>query len=168
MLAGIKNKLKRMDNQGIFDFVDDLLAQGISLAIIGGHAVNFHGYLRTTEDIDLVFRRDAGIDQLLFERLAAWEAYWIGDEINSATGLEVTYPITLDYVRQHRLLLLGTKVGYVDLFDFLPGLPGESIDDLIATAEISEGRPYCSLEWLKRLKQASARPQDMVDLKHLP
>lgn len=105
---------------------------------------------------------------MLFKRLAAWEAYSIGDEINSATGLEVTYPITLDYVRQHRLLLLGTKVGYVDLFDFLPGLPGKSIDDLIATAEISEGRPYCSLEWLKQLKQASAHPQDMVDLKHLP
>jgi hypothetical protein len=34
-----------------------LAAAGIPFVIIGGHAVNFHGYIRTTEDADIVFRR---------------------------------------------------------------------------------------------------------------
>ena len=30
---------------------------GVPFVIIGGHAVVFHGYLRTTEDADLIFDR---------------------------------------------------------------------------------------------------------------
>ena len=30
---------------------------GVPFVIIGGHAVSFHGYIRTTEDADVIFRR---------------------------------------------------------------------------------------------------------------
>jgi hypothetical protein len=156
-----------MDSQ-IFTIVDHLQAAGVPLVIIGGHAVNFHGYIRATEDLDLVFRRDERTEAALYETLAEFGAYWIGDEIDPMTGIEKTFPITLDYVRRHHLLMLGTVAGYLDLFDFLPGLPNASIDDFFQSAQHSHGRPFASLDWLKQLKLAANRPQDHIDLEHLP
>jgi hypothetical protein len=59
-------------------------------------------------------------------------------------------------------------VGYVDLFDFVPGVPEAVIEEFVADAQIHNGRLFASLEWLKRMKQASNRPQDRIDLEHLP
>ena len=44
--------------------------------------------------------------------LEEFGAYWIGDEIDPGTGLEITYPISMDYLRSHPLLMLGTTFGY--------------------------------------------------------
>lgn len=74
----------------------------------------------------------------------------------------------MDHLRSHPLLMLGTTFGYVDLVDFLPGLPGESFDDFLNEVVTSNGLPFASLEWLKRLKRVSNRPQDRIDLDHLP
>ncbi len=156
-----------MDNQ-LFSVVDRLQAAGVRLVIIGGHAVNFHGYIRATEDIDIVFRRDDLTEQALYETLLEFGAYWIGDEIDPHTGIEETFPVTLDYIRDHHLLLLGTEAGYIDLFDFLPGLPDASMEEFFQAAQLSCGRAFASLDWLKRLKLAANRPQDRIDLEHLP
>ena len=157
-----------MSESGLFDFVDRLCARNVPFVIIGGHAVNYHGYLRATEDLDIVYRRSPQSEEALFQTLEEFGAYWIGDEIDPRTGLESTHPVTLEFLREHRLLMLGTAVGYVDLFDFLPGIQQGSLDDFFQTAERSLGRPYASLEWLKRLKQAANRPQDRIDLQRLP
>ncbi|MEM6776070.1 MAG: hypothetical protein AAF670_00355 [Planctomycetota bacterium] len=42
------------------------------------------------------------------------------------------------------------------------------VDDLIAGAATLKGRPYASLSWLRRMKSASGRPVDRVDLQSLP
>ncbi|MEZ6135577.1 MAG: hypothetical protein R3C53_11775 [Pirellulaceae bacterium] len=153
---------------GPMQFVDRLVSQGVALAIIGGHAVNFHGYVRATEDIDIVFQRDPQTEHVLYATLVEFGAYWIGDEIDPQTGLERTYPITLDYFRQQHLLMLGTSFGYLDLFDFLPGLEYESLEEFLASAQRDQhGRPFANLTWLKRLKAAANRPQDQIDLEHL-
>ncbi len=36
----------------VFQF---LARAGVPFVIIGGHAVNFHGYVRATEDADVIF-----------------------------------------------------------------------------------------------------------------
>ncbi|MEM1227840.1 MAG: hypothetical protein AAGJ40_19280 [Planctomycetota bacterium] len=120
--------------------VDRLGDESISLEIIGGHAVNVHGYARSTEDID----------------------------IDPAAGIERTYPVTIDYIRRRRLMMLGTDYGYVDLFDHVPAMPDARVDDLIADAATLKGHPYASLSWLRRMKSASGRPVDRVDLQSLP
>ena len=156
------------NSQSWLDFAARLSSRHVRFAIIGGHAVNFHGYLRATEDVDIVFRRDAASEENLLRTLEEFEAFWIGDDIDPATGLEHTYPITMDHLRSHPLLMLGTTFGYVDLFDFLPGLPDVSFDDFLKEVVTSNGLPFASLEWLKRLKQVSNRPQDQIDLQRLP
>ena len=145
-----------------------LVAHSVSFVIIGGHAVNYHGYIRSTEDIDLIFRRDDNSDEGLFSVLKSVNAFWIGDEVDPKTGLEKTHAITPEYVQQQHMLLLGTDVGYADLFDFIPGMPNEPLDDLFADSIQDGCRRFVSLHWLKRLKVASDRPQDRIDLEHLP
>lgn len=157
-----------MSTDGPFQLVDRLLSRNVMCVIIGGHAVNYHGYLRATEDIDIVFKRDTQSELALHQTLVEFEAFWITDDVDPATGLEKTQPITLEYVHNQHLLMLGTKIGYVDLFDFLPGLEGYSIDEFFSSAETCLGRRFASLEWLKRLKAASNRPQDRIDLERLP
>ncbi len=55
---------------------------GVDCVVIGGHAVNFHGYPRSTQDVGLIFRRGGDSDVKLYETLAELGAFWIGDEID--------------------------------------------------------------------------------------
>ncbi len=157
-----------MTKSGLFSIVDDLLERNVQLVIIGGHAVNFHGYARATEDIDIIFRRSNASEQALYEVLAVHESFWIGEEVDPSTGLEKTHPVSLDYVRSSHLLMVGSQHGYLDIFDFIPGMPSEPLDDLFASRKLSGKRPFASLEWLKRMKKAAGRPQDLIDLERLP
>ena len=54
--------------------VHSLARAGVPFVIIGGHAVNFHGYVRTTEDTDIVFLRTTASEAALppsFKKLKA-------------------------------------------------------------------------------------------------
>jgi hypothetical protein len=146
---------------------DRLIQNHVPVVIIGGHAVNFHGHIRATEDVDLIYRRTPHSVPALFNVLRDANAFRIGTEIDPATGIERTHPVTLADIENNRVLMLGSDHGYIDLFDFIPGLPDEPLDDLFATAINAGGRPFASLEWLKRMKVAAGRPRDLEDLKYL-
>ena len=77
-------------------------------------------------------------------------------------------PVSRAYVNCEHLMMLETSYGFVDLFDFVPGLPGENIEKFFADSVIVGDRRYASLDWLKRMKQAAGRPQDLEDLRNLP
>lgn len=157
-----------MNKPGLFSIVDSLLSRNVDLVIIGGHAVNFHGYIRATEDVDIIFRRSEVNERALHDVLTEFEGFWIGDETDSNTGLEKTVPASLQFIQSHHLIMVGTKFGYLDIFDFIPGMPHEPLDDLFASRQYSGQRPFVSLEWLKRMKTAAGRPQDLLDLEKLP
>lgn len=46
-----------MSESDPFSLVDLLVDAGVSVVVIGGHAVNYYGYLRATEDLDVLFER---------------------------------------------------------------------------------------------------------------
>lgn len=147
--------------------IDVLIRHNVSFVVIGGYAVVYHGYVRTTEDVDLLVRRTATNDAALLAALTELEAFWISDELDPATGLERVFPVTAEYVASNHLMMLGTRFGYLDVFGYVPGLPDVDVDELIRTAERADGRPFVSLEWLKRMKRASGRPKDLQDLANL-
>ncbi|MCG8583580.1 MAG: hypothetical protein MI757_02585 [Pirellulales bacterium] len=147
--------------------IDILNSHDVPFVIIGGHAVTFHGYVRATEDVDIVFQRSGDSEVSLFHALSEVNACWIGDEIDPETGIERTYPVSLEYVRSTRLMMLVTDGGFLDVFDYIPGLADESVEDLFATAHIQGSHRYASLAWLRRMKQAANRPKDQVDLENL-
>lgn len=46
-----------MANGPMIELFQHLKAYEVPFVVIGGHAVNFHGYVRATEDVDIVFLR---------------------------------------------------------------------------------------------------------------
>jgi hypothetical protein len=157
-----------MPDSDFLQIVDLLIAARIPVVVIGGHAVNVHGYIRATEDIDLLFQRTTQIEMQLLEVLSGINAYYIGEEIDPKTGIETTHRINKEFIRSNHLMMLGSDLGYVDLFDFVPAIPDASVSDVIASAITVSGRPFVNLAWLRRMKQAAGRAQDKIDLQHLP
>jgi len=157
-----------MTATGGFQIIDAMLRQNVPLVIIGGHAVIHHGYVRATEDIDIIFQRTPRSEQAIFEVLSQFNAYWLSNEIDPATGIEKPIAVSLAFVRTQHLMMLGCDAGYIDLFDFIPGLESEPIEDLFRSAMVTDNRPFASLAWLRKMKEASGRSQDQLDLKNLP
>ena len=145
-----------------------LQKHGVPFVIVGGHAVALHGFVRATEDCDVVWVRSGESEQKLLAALGELEARYIGKEIDPATGMERTYPVSLEYIRAYPLMMLTTRLGFLDLFDYIPGAPHEEAKNLLATSVESGGLRYASLDWLRKMKQAAARPRDKLDLENLP
>jgi hypothetical protein len=151
-----------------FHLLDVLSRHNVPFVVIGGHAVTYHGFVRATEDTDVVVRRTAESELALVRALAEVNARWIGDEIDPDTGLERTFPVSLPYVRGSRMMMLVTDFGFLDIFDYIPGYPDEPVEQLFQTAEEHAGHKYASLRWLRAMKAAAGRPQDLIDLDQLP
>ena len=147
---------------------DTLRRHKVPFVVIGGYAVNFHGYVRTTEDADVVWLRSAQNERSLLLALTELEAQYIGSEIDPHTRLERTYPVTLPFIRSNPLMMLLTRHGFLDLFDYIPGLPEEGVPELFESSIEVEKIRYASLPWLRRMKTASGRTKDALDLENLP
>jgi hypothetical protein len=65
-------------------------------------------------------------------------------------------------------MMLCTNAGFLDLFDYVPGYPGQAVAALFESCREAEGLRFVSLEWLRRLKAAAGRPKDLLDLENLP
>jgi hypothetical protein len=105
--------------------VFQLLARaGVPYVIIGGHAVIFHGYVRTTEDADLIFERSGASEAALLEVLQSIYACWISDQRDPATGHERLVPVSPSYVRGRHLMMLTTDLGFLDLYSAGSGRGG--------------------------------------------
>lgn len=153
------------DDLAIFDA---LKRNAVPFIVVGGHAVNFHGRIRVTEDVDVVWLRTAESEEALLAALTEIVAQYIGREIDPATGIERTYPVTPSYIRISHLMMLWTKFGFLDLFDYVPGFPTADVAELAATSVESDGLRYASLGWLRQMKAAAGRTKDLLDLENLP
>ena len=139
----------------------------VDFVIIGGHAVNFHGYIRTTEDFDVIVKDDDENKKKLFHALSNINACWITNEINPETKIERTKPVTLSYMSNNHLMMLCTDYGFIDIFDFIPGFPEIAVGEIFDASEEFKGLKYISLDWLIKIKQKSGRPRDLEDIEKL-
>jgi len=147
--------------------LDVLTRHGVRFVVIGGHAVNFHGSLRATEDTDILWIRSPDAEANLLAALRELDARFIGDEIDPATGIERTHPVSASFIKAERLMMLCTTAGFLDVFDYVPGIPTESATAVWDTAVELDGVRYASLDWLRRMKKAAGRPKDLLDLDNL-
>lgn len=136
----------------------------VRFVVIGGVAVAAHGYVRGTEDLDLVPDPDpANLDRLS----------------DALAGLESTLP-TVDrafdpltdakVIRRGGNVTADTRFGGLDIVQRAGGVP--SYSDLLQDSVESDllGVPVriCSLGQLREMKQAAGRDQDRADLANLP
>jgi predicted nucleotidyltransferase len=130
-----------------------LSAHGVDFVVIGGIAVQAHGYIRATKDLDIVARPTVVNLARLSEALTALEAE----------------PYDLD---QTPLVPVMTKAGPLDVvhIDHLAGAPA-SYDALRERALVIELRELevrvAGLSDLIRMKRAAGRDHDLADIEAL-
>lgn len=130
---------------------------GVRSIVIGGWAAILHGTARSTNDVDLVYARDAENCRRLVEALRPWNPYLRGappglpfrwDEATIQAGLNFT--LATDY---GNLDLLGEVAGggtYEQLFPFSQEASAYGMSFRVV-----------SLERLIQLKRAAGRPKDL-------
>lgn len=67
-----------------FQLFDVLTRHGVPFVVMGGHAVNFHGFVRATEDTDVLWIRSPAAEENLLRALDELAAEYIGNEIDPA------------------------------------------------------------------------------------
>jgi len=55
-----------MDSTAPYRLLEVLSFHDVPYVVIGGQAVSYHGFVRATEDVDIVFRRSAESEKALF------------------------------------------------------------------------------------------------------
>ena len=155
---------------GTFDLlVRALDAAGVRYLVAGGLAVNAHGYLRLTQDVDIVLQLAPTNIAAAFEALGR-----LGYRPNvPVTAADMADPATRNaWVRDKRMTVLNfwsdahpatpIDVFVTEPFDF---------DDEYARALVKPLGTipvrFVSIRTLIRMKQAAGRPHDRIDLEYL-
>lgn len=127
----------------------------VQYALVGGHAVNFYGYVRTTQDMDLLVvptAENAG------RIMAALADFGFG-----GTGI----PREL-FERDKGAVHLGTEPNRIDILTSLKGKKSREIFEGSHTVEIDGvSVNIIALKDLIRVKRSSDRPRDLADADEL-
>lgn len=137
----------------------------VRFIVIGGVAVGAHGFLRSTEDLDLVPDPDPANLKLLGAAL---------DALDSTMPTVDGRPFDPD--EDGAVILRGgnvtadTRFGGLDIVQRLRGVPDYSVlaQDAVDSDLLGVPVRVCSLARLREMKQALSRAQDQVDLENLP
>jgi hypothetical protein len=147
----------------LLGFVRVLSGAGVEYIIVGGVAAGIHGALRTTLDLDVVYRRTPDNIDRLTSALAPYRPYLRG----APAGLPFRFD--RDTVLRGLNFTLTTTLGELDLLGEVTG--GGAFDDLIASAETVTlegfGCRVVSLPTLIALKRAAGRGKDREALAEL-
>jgi predicted nucleotidyltransferase len=130
----------------------DLAAAGIDFAVVGGVAVSLNGFVRATDDVDILVHDSPENVRKLLDRLATWGEGWARelsvDDFKAQEGsIRVVEDFKLDIFTQ----MMGRK-----LEDFSPRLCH------FETAGVRI--PYLAPEDLIALKESSFRDKDQLDV----
>ncbi len=130
---------------------------GVEFIIVGGVAARAHGSSRLTDDLDVVYARDAANLARIVKALAPLKPYLRG----APPGLPFEWSVAT--LRAGLNFTLTTTAGAIDLLGEITG--GGQYRDLLPRALTIEifGRETLLLDlpWLIRVKRAAGRPKDL-------
>lgn len=132
-----------------------LVEEGVQFITVGGIACAFNGYVRTTEDVDLLVKRDPANVQKLLNFLAHY-GQGFGKELNEA-----------DFSDEEGAIRVIEEFP-IDLFVVMSGKHFEDFEKSIQWVEIHGCQiPFLSKEALIELKKGSLREKDRIDVLNL-
>lgn len=145
------------------ELLERLVQADISFILVGGLAVNAWGYLRGTQDVDVVPDPDpknlAKLARLLQD---------LGGKVDVGGRLLDSASIST-FLRTGDRTFVRTELGQVDILQGLPQVP--RFEDLEKQAKQIDldglAVQVCSLEHLLEMKRASGRPRDQDDIQAL-
>jgi predicted nucleotidyltransferase len=127
----------------------------VQYALVGGHAVNFYGYVRTTQDMDLLVVPTPENAERIMAALADFGFGGAG----IPPGL---------FEREKGAVHLGAEPNRIDILTSLKGAGSLEIVEGSQTVEIDGERVnIIALEDLVRVKRSSDRPRDLADADEL-
>lgn len=145
------------------ELLQRLVEAEIRFILVGGLAVNAWGYMRGTQDVDVVPDPDpenlAKLDALL--RQLGWKVD-VGGRLLDSNAIST-------FLRTGDRTFVRTKLGQVDVLQGLPQVPRyEELEKGAEEVDI-DGLPIrvCSLEHLIEMKRASDRARDHEDIEEL-
>ncbi|MEX0886191.1 MAG: nucleotidyltransferase [Phycisphaeraceae bacterium] len=138
------------------EFLRFLNDRGVEYLVIGGYAVNFHGYPRTTDDIDVWIAMRAENAERVIEAL---NSFGFDDASKARDVLLKADQIVRMGVAPVRIEIATTIAG-VDFDDCY----GRRVEGELGGVTV----PFISLQDLRRNKAATGRNKDLADLDELP
>jgi len=142
------------------ELLERLAARDVRYVLVGGFAVGAWGYIRATDDIDLVPDPEPENLARLIDLLEE-----IGGQVKVGDGLLTPESVGL-FIRAGDKALIQTQLGMVVVLQGLPQIPRYA--ELEAAAEDADlggvGVRVCSLQHLAAMKRAADRPADRIDL----
>jgi hypothetical protein len=141
-----------------------LAAHGVDFVVIGGLAVQAHGYVRLTQDLDVIVRPSLLNLTRLSEAFVDLEA-----EVRTRGALHLDDPHQL---RRAPHIPVLTRAGALDVVhvEHIAGAP-KSYDALREAALVVSldelAVPFAGLSDLIRMKRAAGRPHDLADIEAL-
>jgi predicted nucleotidyltransferase len=141
-----------------FDLLDALLKNDVQFIVVGGYAVNFHGYRRTTGDIDLWIKPDNLKNKTniikCFRKLLIEEDILIGIQ-----ELDFSKPV---------LFKDGEEPFKIDFMTFVSGVKfDEAWEQKIIANVDGLNIPFIHFNHLILTKISTGRPKDSIDIDQL-
>jgi hypothetical protein len=143
----------------------------IEFIVIGGVAVGVHGFVRATEDLDIVHDPAAANLARLARVLVEIQAEHVG--IGDLAPHEFPYdPTDPHQLAKGANFRLDTSLGPLDIMQWVAGIEADlAYSELAAQTLTVQFRDtqirVCGLEHLRAMKSAAGRPQDLEDLQRL-
>jgi predicted nucleotidyltransferase len=145
------------------ELLERLVEAEIRFILVGGLAVNAWGYMRATQDVDVVPDPDPGNLAKLDELLRG-----LGGKVDVGGQLLDSNSITT-FLRTGDRTFVRTELGQIDILQGLPQVPRyEDLEKQAKEIDLDglEVR-VCSLEHLLEMKRASSRSRDHDDVQAL-
>ena len=142
-------------NDSLLLFWESLNKNQVAYIMVGGFAVNMHGYMRATKDADM----------------------WIKDSLENRQNLRKAF-VELGYGDYESLETMQFVPGWsefyigdgivLDIMTAMKGLEGYSFDDCLQKASVADLNgimvPFLHLNQLLANKKAVSRPKDQLDV----
>ena len=159
-----------MEVRSVEAIVRTLNEAKVRYLIVGGLAVNAHGFVRLTREVDIVLALDPANAALGLNTLLA-----IGYQMSIPAQTEefANSEVREDWRRSKQMIVLKLwsdqhRRTPVDIFVYEPFVFTEE-SKVAAALEVCPGllAPVVSLPTLLEMKRTSARPQDLIDIEEL-
>jgi len=142
-------------NEVFLEFIELLNKHKVKYVLVGGWAVIFEGYQRTTADIDFFVKAEKENAQLVLDT--------VEDFMGSTIGFTIE-----DLTKENNVLMIGREPLRIDL---LTSLSGVSFDEVYNNSKVYKDGDVLirciHINELMRNKEASGRLKDLADLEKL-
>lgn len=143
----------------------------VRYVLVGGLAVNAHGVIRSTKDVDICPEPEPANLARLAALLRDLDAEQVGMEDFEDEELPFD-PTNVDDLMLGGNFRLRTRAGSLDVMQWLSGVPGDLAYPVLESDAMTVSLGgldvrICSLAALRAMKRAAGRPQDLQDLADL-